>query len=363
MDDRRVLFITRKWEPAIGGMETYCVKVVERLKAHHAVDVIALSGRDDGHTPTMFGLLLFPFTVLRRWFGLARRPDIVHLGDLAIWPLALLQSVLAPNAKIAISAHGTDISYALRSTSRGRLYRRYQELGASWLSDASIIANSDATADACRAIGWQNVSIVPLATDMVGEADPAFDRNTILFAGRIIPMKGLCWFIENVLALLPSQTRVAVAGIATDPDEARIIAHDQVDFLGPLDRSQLAKRYSSALCVVLPNIERPTGEFEGFGLVACEAAACGGVVLASDHGGLSSAVVDGQTGFLLPQGDAKAWAQRIEEVAAWDDRERVQFLSTAQKVARRQFNWSRVATETSASYSVAQSASSHGANV
>ena len=51
--------------------------------------------------------------------------------------------------------------------------------------------------------------------------------------------------------------------------------------------------------------------FEGFGIVYLEAGACGKPVVASDSGGVSDAVVDGETGILVPEGDADAAAQAI----------------------------------------------------
>ena len=55
---------------------------------------------------------------------------------------------------------------------------------------------------------------------------------------------------------------------------------------------------------------------EPFGLVAIEAMASGRPVIASDTGGLSDIVVHGQTGLLVPPGDAGALRQAIEQLLA-----------------------------------------------
>ena len=342
----RVLFITRKWAPAIGGMETYCLRLVEHLRQTRDVDVIALPGRSDGRPPSALALCLFPFIVLRKWFALPGRFDVVHVGDLAIWPFGLLAMVFARGATVVVSAHGTDISFSRRKGVRGTAYGLYQRIGARLLRGALIIANSETTAAACAEHGWRKLSIIPLATDLCHPVDRHFSSTRLLFAGRLVKRKGLGWFVREVLPLLPSDIGIDVAGVVTDPAEASALESERVRFLGPLEQTELATRFAQALCVIVPNIERANGEFEGFGLVACEAAACGGFVLAARTGGLQSAVRDGQTGFLLPAGYAPAWAEKIEQVRAWTRDRRIAFLERSHVLAASHFSWERVAHET-----------------
>jgi glycosyltransferase involved in cell wall biosynthesis len=107
----------------------------------------------------------------------------------------------------------------------------------------------------------------------------------------------------------------------------------------------LARLRARALAVVVPNLPRETA-FEGFGLVALEGAADGGVVLAAETDGLPAAVVDGETGFLLPAGDAEAWARKIREVESWDADQRAVFVARARQRVATDFTWRRVADET-----------------
>lgn len=338
-----VLFITRKWAPAIGGMETYCVRLVDELRRAMQVEVIALPGQADGRLPSAVSLALFPFTVLRRWIAMRQTPGVVHLGDLAIWPLALLHWLLAPRAGIVISAHGTDISYTRRDSLRGRAYRAYQRAGASLLPRARIIANSDATAAACREVGWREVAVCPLATDLTLQDGVSPRSDRLLFAGRLIRQKGLSWFVAEVLDLLPEGVTLDVAGLPVDASESTALKHKRVRYLGPLAQDRLARAYALAGCVIVPNVDAGDGSFEGFGLVACEAAAAGGVVIAADRGGLSAAVRHGETGFLLPPGDAARWADQIRRVLGWSASERARFTSQSAAAARRHFSWERVA--------------------
>lgn len=347
---RDVLFITRKWGPAVGGMETYCERLTEELAKIAPIEVIALKGQANGQPPSVFSLLLFPFTVLSALFRLKSPPAVVHLGDMAVWPLALIALAFAPKAKVVISAHGTDVAYGARGGVKGGLYNLYMKLGARALSGAQVIANSRATKARLNAIGWRCDTVVPLATDLRAKRRADFDHKQLLFAGRLVTRKGLGWFVREVLPLLPHDIRVSVVGTPWDKSEDAALDHPQVDFLGPVSQADLAQHFAKAGCVIVPNIDPDNGEYEGFGLVACEAASAGGLVLAAKTGGLTDAVQDGKTGILVEAGNPQEWATKITQVLALSPDEREQFLSASQELAQGYYSWTRVAKQTAEAY-------------
>jgi glycosyltransferase involved in cell wall biosynthesis len=349
----RILFVTRKWAPAMGGMERYSQRLVEQLRMIEPVECIALPGRADGQPPSPLALLTFPFAVLRSW--LARRSDppvVLHLGDLALWPLGLLARTTARRTRVAISLHGTDAGYHRRRTWRGAAYRFYLRLGARMLRDAVLIANSRATADAAGEAGWRTRAIVPLATDMQEPNLRPEGTAHLLFAGRLIPRKGLLWFVREVLPLLPKSIRLRVAGARWDAAEGAALNDPRVDYLGILTPPALATAYATASCVIVPNIDLHDGEFEGFGLVAPEAAAAGGIVVAAALDGIFEAVRDGETGFLVASGDAREWADRIMDIANWDASRRADFVARSRKSIATHYSWDRVARQTMETYGI-----------
>jgi glycosyltransferase involved in cell wall biosynthesis len=137
----------------------------------------------------------------------------------------------------------------------------------------------------------------------------------LLCVGRLIPVKG-----HLVLLRALAQARGRVPGLVLDvagqgPLEPALRAYskelglsDAVTFLGFVSPIQDALERSAA--VVVPSLG------EGFGMVALEAMERGRPVIASDVGGLPEIVADGETGFVVPAGDAEALADAMVSIAA-----------------------------------------------
>ena len=79
-------------------------------------------------------------------------------------------------------------------------------------------------------------------------------------------------------------------------------------FLGAKPQEALPLYYSAADLFALPS------RYESFGLTAIEAAACGLPTLAFDVGGVSQAVREGVSGYLIADGDINAYAEKMLEM-------------------------------------------------
>jgi phosphatidylinositol alpha-1,6-mannosyltransferase len=111
---------------------------------------------------------------------------------------------------------------------------------------------------------------------------------------------------------------------------------DSVVFTGPVPAAELPAHYDAGNVFAMPCRTRRGGlDVEGLGIVYLEASATGLPVVGGDSGGAPDAILDGETGYVVPGRDVGAVAGRITELladpagaaamgekgAAWVDRE------------------------------------------
>jgi D-inositol-3-phosphate glycosyltransferase len=148
-------------------------------------------------------------------------------------------------------------------------------------------------------------------------------RPTVLYVGRMTPIKGLDTLLDAVATLRGRVPDVRLLVVGGDTDEPRsthqgavrercrqLGLESTVRFIGPQPQEVLRTYYVAADVTVLPS------HYESFGMVALEAMACGGAVIASRVGGLTTTVLDGVTGLLVPEGDAEALAAQLAGLLA-----------------------------------------------
>ena len=103
--------------------------------------------------------------------------------------------------------------------------------------------------------------------------------------------------------------------------------------------------YLLADAVIVPST-RP----EGFGRVVIEAQAMGAPVIAANHGGARETVIEGETGWLVPAGDAAALAQRLAQVLDQTPAERSMLTQRATAHIRAHFTTDAMTAKTLAVY-------------
>jgi glycosyltransferase involved in cell wall biosynthesis len=113
---------------------------------------------------------------------------------------------------------------------------------------------------------------------------------------------------------------------------------ENVHFLGTLADSKLNEWYNSVSAVVIPSM------FEGFGLTAIEAMACGTPVIATAVDGLRDAVRDGVDGILVPYNDIQGMCDRVVHLLR-DGKERERLSRNGMKKVLASNNWETLSQE------------------
>ena len=155
------------------------------------------------------------------------------------------------------------------------------------------------------------------------------ERRLLLFVGRLDPVKGLNVLLEAMceltrrlepcrardlsLAIIGGDRESHLEAMMTDLKCLREIRDDLglgelIIFVGSRSQEVLPLYYAASEACVMPSL------YESFGMVALEAMACGTPVIASRVGGLTFTVRDGETGFLVPERNPKALAEKLELV-------------------------------------------------
>ena len=117
----------------------------------------------------------------------------------------------------------------------------------------------------------------------------------------------------------------------------------RVHFMGRVSTEQLVRLYNQATLVVSPSL------YEGFGLPAAEAMACGTSVIATTGGAFPEVIDHDETGWLVPPGDARALAEAIRMMMG-DAALRERLGRAGRESVLRRFSWRKAAEETLAVY-------------
>ena len=177
----------------------------------------------------------------------------------------------------------------------------------------------------------------------------AREPDNVLFVGHTEDKnKGFRYLLE-ALCLLDGRHEYHLVVVQRPRSrEARRLVRElglqgSVTFLEGLSTQELVRQYNRAQLLVSPSL------YEGFGLPAAEALACGTPVVATTAGALREIVEDGVSGWSVPPGEVKPLADAIRGMLKDPARCRVMGEAGARRM-RERFSWRRTAEETIALY-------------
>ena len=152
-------------------------------------------------------------------------------------------------------------------------------------------------------------------------------RPLLLSVAQLKEKKGLTYLIDACRTLADRGIDVDVEIVGEGPlrtqleDQVSALGlTDRVRLLGALPHDRVVERYAEATLFVLPCVTASDGDRDGIPNVILEAMAMGLPVVSTRHSGIPEAVEAGETGVLVPPGDADALAEALAGLLADPER-------------------------------------------
>lgn len=269
-------------------------------------------------------------------------------------PWLPLAALAAPRAlPLVQTAHGSWAVHPLRRPIVRRLFAR------ALARTDLLVCQSGVTRDAVLALASPpRAEVIPGGVDLEAFAAPAGPLpegwpgagRVVLSVGALKPRKGHHVALEAfaLAARRAPDLRWVVVGAplaAGYAGELRARAEalgvgEKVCWLSGLRDGELAACYRHcSVFLLLPVVHR--GSFEGLGLVYLEAAAAGRPAIGTRGSGAVDAVVEGETGLLVPQEDPAAAAAALERLLG--DPELARRLGSAGGARASRMTWAALA--------------------
>jgi len=335
--------LTQDYPPAVGGIQTYA-DCLSREWAPACADFAVMAPEGDGakqiddhlpfdvyRIPTSSDLMRIkvrPHLIKRLS---EQRFDAIFTGHWYVAAAALSARRRGLVKKVFVAAHAQELRKNIMPIGLKRIYEWHRK---------RVLRQVDAVYPVSRYTGAllekdgvdpAKVVVVPNGTEVgrfeVSEPEQlkfSFrekyqlgDGPVIGTVARLVPRKGIDTVIEAMPILLKSHPDLVYMIVGGGDDEQRLkqlaIQHGvarQCRFLGKIPYEDLVGAYYAMDCFVMP--ARQIGSsVEGFGLVFCEASACGIPVVGGLSGGVPDAVVDGESGLLVEPDSATECAAAV----------------------------------------------------
>lgn len=254
-----------------------------------------------------------------------RHPALIHahFGVEGVYAMPLAERLGIP---LITSFHGFDATLSTVGLLANPAWVRYA-LGRRRLARQGqlFLCASTFVRDKMLALGFppERTLVHYLGVDLttITPRRPDEEEGIILHVARLEPVKGSATLVRAFALMAASHpaSRMVIVGNgklrgALEQEARSTGVRDRIDFVGARPHSEVLGWMRRASVLVIPSIRTRSGREEGLGMVMLEAAAHGVPVIGSRVGGIPEGIDDGQTGFLVPERDPAALAERLHSL-------------------------------------------------
>lgn len=205
-----------------------------------------------------------------------------------------------------------------------------------------------------------NIVIIPNGVD-TDQFNPSIDttnlkrqlglnnRKIVLYVGRLIEGKGIEYLLKafSLVSKHVKESILLIVGTGPLKQSLKTLA-DQLNmsqstiFTGPVPSSEINKYYAMCDVHIAPSVVSPNF-IEPFGMVFIEAMACGKPTIGFDiPSAVRDIIVDGETGYLVPEKDSYVLADRMIELLI-DNKKTAKMGKKARKRAVQEYDMNKIA--------------------
>jgi phosphatidylinositol alpha-1,6-mannosyltransferase len=354
---KKILLVTNDFGPRAGGIETFVIGLLERIKGHEVTVFTSQQGDTsvyDQQWIDKFGVrvirdqskILLPswrVTRVAKKIVAAKNIDVVVFGAAA--PLALMSPSLRKSGvkKIIALTHGHEVWWAkifpfrLAIKRIGKNVDHLTYLGEFTRQAISKPLTRKSTTEMVKiAPGIDTAHFIPQPDAMQKRKELGLqDKKIIISVGRLVHRKGQDNLIQAMPAVLKKIPNAHLLLVGEGPYRKHLeklvmksSLEQNVTFAGRIMYDRLPSYLSAADLFAMPSRSRFFGlEVEGLGIVYLEASACGIPVVAGNSGGAPDAVLEGVTGLCVDGTNIEQITAAIVEICS--DAERASHMGAA----------------------------------
>jgi glycosyltransferase involved in cell wall biosynthesis len=284
------------------------------------------SGRSQGALQILAGVLspAWLFQSRNQYLaGLLRRSGVttmmVEYGSCAVH---LVEAANMADCRFFVHFHGVDASKALRDPAT---VDRYQKMFA---TADGIIAPSKFIAQNLKGVGCpaEKLHVVPCGVDITKITAGQPSGQNLLSVGRFTQKKAPLTTIAAFAIVKKTWNDATLTMLGDGPllDDAKaqvkaLDLEDSVVLPGMVTAAEVHAAMQKSCAFLQHSVTADNGDIEGLPVAILEAMAAELPVVSTLHSGIPEAVSDGETGFLVNEGDVDAMAANVMTLLADPD--------------------------------------------